>query len=55
MQDWQEFVDDGGNPYWYSSTTGSSQYENPYAPAWNGDGSMVPYGTVSYGMVPYGF
>ena len=55
VQDWQEFVDDQGNPYWYSSTTGSSQYENPYPPAWSGDsavtsGSMVPYGTIPYGM-----
>ena len=37
QQEWQEFTDDDGNPYWYNSASGVSQYENPLGgPAWTG-------------------
>eukprot|EP00903_Cladosiphon_okamuranus_P016579 g15293.t1 len=35
--EWQSFADDDGNPYWYNSVSGVSQYENPLGgPAWTG-------------------
>lgn len=37
-QEWEEFTDGEGNPYWYNSSSGVSQYEKPLGggPAWTG-------------------
>ncbi|CAB1118732.1 unnamed protein product [Ectocarpus sp. CCAP 1310/34] len=45
---WQEFTDDAGNPYWYNSASGSSQYENPLGggPVWTGGSITTNSSTV---------
>jgi len=29
-EEWTEYADDDGNPYWYNNFSGNSQYEDPY-------------------------
>ena len=29
-EEWTQYNDDDGNPYWYNNHTGISQYEDPY-------------------------
>lgn len=29
-EEWTQYFDDDGNPYWYNNYTGISQYEDPF-------------------------
>jgi hypothetical protein len=29
-EEWTQYYDDDGNPYWYNNYSGISQYEEPY-------------------------